>query len=131
LPSQRHVRDELDRADLFILASRTEGLPRAMLEAMARALPCIGTRVGGIPELLDDDDLVDSGDVTGLAGKIREVAGDRARIGRMSARNLEVASGYRAEILNARRKQFFEHIRQVTAEWLERSPVRRELEERP
>lgn len=126
LPSQRHVRDVLDKSDVFVLASRTEGLPRAMLEAMARALPCIGTRVGGIPELLDGDDLVDSDDAEGLASKLRDLAADPARMGRMSGRNLEVASGYRAEILDAHRRRFFEHIRQVTAEWADCSPDQRE-----
>ena len=48
---------ELDASDIFVLASRTEGLPRALIEAMARGLPCVATRVGGIPELLDSDAL--------------------------------------------------------------------------
>jgi glycosyltransferase involved in cell wall biosynthesis len=117
LPSKPEVRNALDDADLFVLASRTEGLPRAMLEAMARALPCIGTRVGGIPELLDDDDLVDPDDADGLASKIRQVVADPNRMFQMSERNLRVSRDYSADILNARRKQFFEHVRKVTEQW--------------
>ena len=64
------VMTQLDRADLFVLASRTEGLPRALLEAMARGLPCVATRVGGIPELLDDDVLCDGGSVAQLVDRI-------------------------------------------------------------
>ena len=73
LPAGQAVRDELDAADLFVLPSRTEGLPRAMIEAMARGLPCIGSTVGGIPELLPPEDMVPPGDVSALAEKIREV----------------------------------------------------------
>ena len=121
LGSMQEVRSVLDNAHLFVLASRTEGLPRAVLEAMARALPCIGTRIGGIPELLDDDDLVDPNDVNGLAFKIRQVAFDPARMSEMSRRNLATSRGYRAEILSARRERFFKHIRAVTEAWIKRA----------
>lgn len=112
------VRAELDRADLFILPSKTEGLPRALVEAMARALPCIGSMVGGIPELLAPEDLVPPGDVTALAGKIREVVTDPERMARMSARNLEKAKEYKDEVLHEQRIAFYSYIRQQTEAWL-------------
>src|SRR5207253_6445170 len=94
LASPDAVRAELDRADLFVLPSRQEGLPRAMLEAMARGLPCIGSTVGGIPELLPAEDLVPPGDASALTQKIHDVLGDPQRMARMSARNLEKAREY-------------------------------------
>src|SRR6202042_2877537 len=82
------VRHELDQADLFILPSRAEGVPRAMLEAMARGLPCIGSSIGGIPELLHKEDLVPADDPAALAKVIATVFADQSRLARMSARNL-------------------------------------------
>lgn len=42
-----------DSLDLYVQPSLQEGLPRAMIEAMSRGLPCYGTNTGGIPELID------------------------------------------------------------------------------
>jgi glycosyltransferase involved in cell wall biosynthesis len=119
LPAGDAVREELDRGDIFVLPSRQEGLPRAMIEAMARALPCIGSSVGGIPELLPPEDLVPPENAAALATKIREVATDPARLQRMAARNLERAKDFRDNLLRERRLAFYRFVRQRTEEWLQ------------
>jgi glycosyltransferase involved in cell wall biosynthesis len=117
LASRAAVQDVLDEADLFVLPSRTEGLPRALIEAMARALPCVGSNVGGMPELLPPEDLFPPGDVMALAGKVTEVLGDPRRWERMSARNLEKAKAYREDILQTRRSDFYAYVREKTLAW--------------
>lgn len=74
--------------DAFALPSHTEGLPRVVLEAQATATPVIATRVGGVPEVIDDGDtglLCDPHEPTDLAAALDRLAGDadeRARLGR-------------------------------------------------
>lgn len=121
LPAGGAVRAELDKADLFVMPSLTEGLPRAMIEAMARGLPCIGSRVGGIPELLPPEDMFAADNVDALASKLKEVASDCARLTRMSARNLAEAAKYEADMLAERRRAFYTALRNRTETWLERS----------
>ena len=118
LPPGPAVRNRMDRADLFLLPSRTEGLPRAMIEGMARGLPCIGSNVGGIPELLPPEDLVPPGDVQALATKIQAVAADPVRMARMSSRNLAKAREYGSAVLSARRTALYRHLRDRTEAWL-------------
>lgn len=108
------VRAQLDQSDLFVLPSHQEGLPRAMIEAMARGLPCIGSTVGGFPELLPPEDMVPPGDVAALARKIREVVTNPERMARMSARNLEKAKEYRDEVLCEQRSVFYRYLRGKT-----------------
>jgi glycosyltransferase involved in cell wall biosynthesis len=111
------VRDILDTADLFVLPSRTEGLPRALIEAMARGLPCIGSAVGGIPELLDASELTPVGDAVALAAKIQEVLGDRSRKLEMSTRNLARSMRYLGPVLAERRRLFYRRVREATEAW--------------
>jgi phosphatidylinositol alpha-1,6-mannosyltransferase len=111
LPAGEAVRAELDAADLFVLPSRAEGLPRALIEAMARGLPAIGASVGGIPELLPVEALVPPGDEKTLALAIAAAVRDPARLDRMSRDNLIRAQDYRAEVLAARRHAFYERVR--------------------
>jgi len=118
LPPGKAVRTQLDKADLFVLPSRTDGLPRAMIEAMARGLPCIGSTVGGIPELLPREDLVPPDNVAALARKICEVVRAPDRMACMSSRNLEKAKQYQERILRGRRIAFCRHVKESTATWL-------------
>ncbi len=114
----RVVRDQLDNADIFVLPSHQEGLPRAMIEAMARGLPCIGSSVGGIPELLSSEDIVPSCNAKTLAAKIQEVAINPQRMNEMSIRNLKKASEYQDHILIKRRREFYQSVKSQTENWL-------------
>jgi glycosyltransferase involved in cell wall biosynthesis len=118
LPAGTAIQAELDQADLFVMPSRQEGLPRAMIEGMARGLPCIGADVGGIPELLPPEDLFPPNDAPALAAKIREVLADCPRMERMSMRNLQRAGDYREDALREKRDVFYKHLRGATAAWL-------------
>jgi glycosyltransferase involved in cell wall biosynthesis len=52
--SHDETRQLLGAADIFALASFAEGVPVALMEAMAMEVPCVSTRIAGIPELIRD-----------------------------------------------------------------------------
>ncbi len=118
LPGPAAVRDELDQADLFILPSLTEGLPKALIEAMARGLPAIGSKVGGIPELLPDDCLVPPGDADALAKSIRGLMEQPERLYPLAAGNLKKSREYHIESMRLRRIQYYKAVSNVTNTWL-------------
>jgi glycosyltransferase involved in cell wall biosynthesis len=77
MPGRRNDIPEVMKAcDCFVMSSIAEGMPLTLLEAMASGLPCVSTSVGGIPEVINSDEvgmLVDSGDVAGLAAAMAKV----------------------------------------------------------
>jgi colanic acid/amylovoran biosynthesis glycosyltransferase len=97
-----HLLESLRRGeyDVAVLASRSEGhgrmegIPVALIEAMAAGLPCIATDSGSIPELLDDTAgfVVPVGDVKGFADAIQRLATSaemRLRLGRNARERVE------------------------------------------
>lgn len=68
--------------DVFVLASVTEGLPLAVLEALAARRPVVSTRVGGIPEVITDGVegiLVEPGDIPAMVSAVKSLLADRER----------------------------------------------------
>jgi glycosyltransferase involved in cell wall biosynthesis len=105
--SRAAVIAHLDSADVFVLPSRTEGLPRALVEAMARALPAVATDVGGNSELLDPEFIIPVDDHAALADRLRRLWSDPALWLAQSERNLAVARTYAAERLDADFRDWF------------------------
>lgn len=93
------LRTVLDGGDLFCMPSIQEGLPRALVEAMARGLPAVGTAVGGIPELLDAACVVPPGDDQALAEAIEHLIAHPEEWRRQSATNLDRAAAFHTNLL--------------------------------
>jgi glycosyltransferase involved in cell wall biosynthesis len=75
------VAEALDGATVLVLPSRSEGLPRVVLEAFARGRGVIACRAGGVPDLVEDGVnglLVDPGDAAQLADALVRVLADRS-----------------------------------------------------
>jgi glycosyltransferase involved in cell wall biosynthesis len=53
MPAEQ-VLDVINSTDIVVMASRTEGMPRVILEAFARGVPVVAPRIGGIPEAVRD-----------------------------------------------------------------------------
>jgi len=98
------VFDLLPGLDVFVLSSRFEGLPIALLEAMASGVAPVVTRVGGIPEVITDGEdgvLVEPGDAGALATALSKLLADdegRSTIGEAAqnrARDFDIANAVR------------------------------------
>jgi len=91
---QSEIRDFLSVADLFLLPSQSESFGLSALEAMACNVPVIATRVGGIPEVVDDGGcgyMFEIGDVTGMAEAALRLLNDEDLHSRFGERGREIA----------------------------------------
>lgn len=115
LKSKKEVIDQLKKADLFVLPTKAEGLPRAIIEAMAVGLPCITTNVSGNPELIQKEFLVnDFYDVEDLAEKIIKLIIDPELYEVTSRYNFENSKNYEESILQQKRDEFYTKLRAVS-----------------
>jgi glycosyltransferase involved in cell wall biosynthesis len=91
----------LDESSVYILPTYAEGVPIAILEAMAGGNAIVSTGVGGIPSVVDEDNgvLVEPGDADALADALRSLLADPDRISLMaeeSRRRVEAAHSWEA-----------------------------------
>ncbi len=83
--------------DIFALSSRYEAFPYALLEAAARELPIVSTRVGGVTELVVDDEngvVVEQDDGDGLVRALTDLVRDSARRQAMGAASKRIVRQY-------------------------------------
>jgi len=91
---QSQVREYLSVADLLLLPSQSESFGLTALEAMASEVPVIATRVGGIPEVVEDNGcgfLFEIGDIERMASAALNVLKDDTERRRLGARGREIA----------------------------------------
>jgi len=94
------IQSLLHAADFFCLATQSEGLGSSILEAMSAGLPVVATRVGGVPEIVEDGVtgiLVPGSDPAALAIAMARMAADRGLRETMGSRGRERATHFSAE----------------------------------
>ncbi len=107
LPPGQPVFEWLDNLDFYIQPSLTEGLPRALIEAMSRGLPCLASTCGGIPELLPAECLHKPGDYKKLADDMLRMIEDNEWRLQMAERNFNEATQYYSDVVKTRRDAFW------------------------
>lgn len=101
----------LEISDLFVFPTAAEGLPRVVIEAMAKGLPCVISNVSGNPELVSEDMLVDFLDVDSLAEKTEMLIKTPSRYETVSQMNFQKSLQYEASVLEKRRDAFYAKLK--------------------
>lgn len=114
LLSTQELFNFLKTSDLMVFPTVSEGLPRVLIEAMAVGLPCLSTRVGGIPELLSPDLLFGPYDVAGFVNKIIEIMSSSDLYHTLSIQSCAKSKEYEDQLLQSRRNEFFNFIKSMT-----------------
>ena len=102
----------LDSIDIYIQPSRQEGLPRSVIEAMSRGVPCLGASTAGIPELLQPDCIFSNtaAEVSEIADLLKRASCSSDILSRWAKRNFLEAKKYERSRLTARRSNFFKEF---------------------
>ncbi len=99
----------VDGLDIYVQPSNQEGLPRALIEAMSRACPAIGSTTAGIPELLDNEAIFTRKKVAELVEVLRKMHNPDLRLVQAKT-NYNTALNYQRKVIYNRRNMFFDLV---------------------
>lgn len=109
--SHEQVFEWLDSIDIYAQPSIVEGLPRALVEAMSRAVPCFASKIGGIPELLNSEFLFNNG-----SNKVNEICKilrryDEKTLEEQAKINFNNSKLYDKNLIDQRRNMLFQQFK--------------------
>lgn len=114
LMPQDQVKNWLDTLDIYLQPSRTEGLPRATLEAMSRALPTIVSDAGDLPSIIDAKFVHNRHDIKALSNLLRVMVEDGGAMAEQARRNFEtIGRGFHPDALKKRREAFWQKFVEI------------------
>lgn len=105
--SHEQVLNWMREVDIYAQPSDTEGLPRALIEAMSRGCACIGSDAGGIKELLNKNVIFKRGDIDGLIKALTKVIENYKEFCHIC---YEKSKDYNINKINSEREIFFKHF---------------------
>jgi len=120
LPKWKMI-DQMRKSDIFILPSRAEGLPRAIIQAMAQGIVCLATNVGGISDILNPEQLIKTGNPIDIANKIIDLSMNPKEMTRIASRNLKLSKQFSESNQQRKRVEFYNQIRKVSESYRSKS----------
>lgn len=106
----KEVNEFLEKLNLYVQPSLTEGMPRSVVEAMAMGCPVLGSDVGGIPDLIDTKYLHKKGDYLLLSKQIENMFKDRNALVESALLNLRTSNDFTIDKLDKARTDFYSNM---------------------
>lgn len=100
--------DYYDSIDIYVQPSKQEGLPRAVIEAMSRGCPVIGSNIAGIPELVQGQFLFKKGSAKELIKALKRILGSDLSV--IAVENFVKAREYEKDKLKIKRERFYDQF---------------------
>ena len=113
IKDKNDILEILRNSHFFVFPTQSEGLPRCIIEAMSQGLVCISSPVDGIPELLNNEFLIDYNDEKEYANKIIELINNWPKCCLESKNNYKKSLEYERKKLQEKRTDFYNKFKEI------------------